>query len=245
MKEPRVLVGCPVTSLKKEVVWEYVKAAKSLSYKNKEILLLDNSPDKKMFEELRKEKGIRVQKTEHLKNVREMIARDRNTLRETALREGFDYFFSLEQDVIPPVDAIEKLLENQKEVCSAAYFGYFKRIAGKAQFFELLPIAFILAEPELEEKKVWIKRHLKFEELFPSRLLEAFDFGLGCCLMHKSILEKVGFRYEEGFEGFDDVFFCRDARALGVKLWIDSSVLCAHKAEPWSREIRARSGQSE
>ena len=105
---PKVLVGCPISSYREDVIDQYIDSVKSLSYPNYEVLLLDNSPDNKMFDKI---KGrIPVQKTKRIEKLGEMLARDRNLLRKKLLDEGFDYFLSLEQDVIPPKDVIDMLL---------------------------------------------------------------------------------------------------------------------------------------
>ncbi|MFH1588048.1 MAG: glycosyltransferase [Candidatus Diapherotrites archaeon] len=120
---PKILIGCPIHDGRKDIIDEFIESLNSLSYENKEILLIDNSKGNEMFEKI---KGrVDVIKSEHTGNAMEMLARDRNTLREKCLNEGFDYFFSLEQDVFPPKDVIEKLLENKKKNLRSAVFQLF------------------------------------------------------------------------------------------------------------------------
>ena len=60
--------------------------------------------------------------------------------------------------------------------------------------------------------------------------------GIGCMLIHRSVLEKLEFR--ENLEGgFDDVTFCNDVRnKLNLKIYLDTSVKCIHlvKEKPWA-----------
>ncbi|MBS3059810.1 MAG: hypothetical protein J4224_05310 [Candidatus Diapherotrites archaeon] len=82
MNIPKILVGSPVTSLKKYSIPDYIKALNSLTYKNKELLVLDNSPEGRGLSAEFRNSGINYIKTEHAGNVRKMLARDGNFFRE-------------------------------------------------------------------------------------------------------------------------------------------------------------------
>ena len=58
------------------------------------------------------------------------------------------------------------------------------------------------------------------------QLLEVFFTGLGCLLIHRSVLEKVKFNWAE--DSFDDAVFAKDAQKQGFKVFVDTSVNCAH-----------------
>ncbi len=62
-----------------------------------------------------------------------------------------------------------------------------------------------------------------------NNLLEIDICGSGCLLIHRTALEKIKFRYnlEEG-PGVDDVFFCKDAKEAGFKIYADTAVKCQH-----------------
>ena len=38
--------------------------------------------------------------------------------------EDYDYFLSLEQDVIPPKDIIEQMLKSEKKIITGVYFNH-------------------------------------------------------------------------------------------------------------------------
>lgn len=236
-KEPRVLVGCPVTSAKKDVLEEYLKGVRSLTYKNKDILLIDNSPDKEMFNSLKKNKDIEMIKSEHTDNIRGMIVRDRNLLRKRALEKGYDYFFSLEQDVVPPADVIEKLMANSKDVCCGLYFNFFEQQRdAKSKLLDFQPVFFTWLDPELKDLR--ITRRMTLEEVFPGRLMQLPSGGTGCMLISRNVLEKIEFRYVKEYEAFDDIWFCNDCMDNGIEVWLDSSIVCNHLFGGWTTEMR-------
>ena len=112
---PKILVGCPTSHHKAYCLKEYAEAVKSLDYPNYDILLVDNSPDEDYINKI-KEHGLSVIKGHYFEGARDRIIASRNILRQKAIDEGYDYFFSLEQDVIPPRD-IYSLSRNIIKLC--------------------------------------------------------------------------------------------------------------------------------
>ncbi|MDD5649904.1 MAG: hypothetical protein PHF86_05705 [Candidatus Nanoarchaeia archaeon] len=207
---PKVLVGCPTSFHKKYALKEYVQAIKSLTYDNYDILIVENSENNDYFDEIKKE--LPCMKDKWFENARERIVHSRNILRELTLKE-YDYFLSLEQDVIPPKDIIERLLEHNKKVISALYF----KTDPNGTLSPLL----------------WIKddvgiRKAYLDEVEDDKLIEANAVGIGCILIHKDVLKEIKFRYDKEKEGFDDVFFCDDVINKGFKIFCDTSIKCKH-----------------
>ena len=232
---PKVLVGCPISSYREDVIDQYIDSVKSLSYPNYEVLLLDNSPDNKMFDKI---KGrIPVQKTKRIEKLGEMLARDRNLLRKKLLDEGFDYFLSLEQDVIPPKDVIEMLLENKKQVCSGLYFNMYATTGPNNEpYTELRPVFSTWIDET--QKELRVVRNIGFQSVFPGRLFQICSGGVGCVLIAKEALEKIFFRTEAEFKTFDDVFFYEDCYSKGIDIFLDTRVVCLHHYKPWAKELR-------
>ena len=222
--EPKVLVGCPTSDYKSYCLNEYVNSIKNLSYKNYDILLVDNSENDKYFNKI-KSLGINVIKSKFYENARDRIAESRNIIRQYALDNNYDYFFSLEQDVIPPRDIIERLLSHKKDAVCGVYFAvnFYK---GKNQLMPLVWVDF-----DKETKKMF---YIDKERLWSNKLIEVATSGLGCMLIHRRILEKIKFRYDKGDEGFDDMWFCKDLRENGIKLYCDTSLKCKHLIKDWS-----------
>lgn len=210
MVNPKILVGCPTSNHKKYCFKEYLNAVKNLTYKNYDILIIDNSENNDYFNEIKKE--LPCIKDEWFENARDRIVHSRNILRKRVI-EKYDYFLSLEQDVIPPKDIIEQLLKHNERIISALYF---KTDPNGT----LTPLLWI--KDDVGVRKAYL------DEVEEDKLFEASAVGLGCILIHKDVLKEIEFRYDKNKEGFDDVFFCDDAIKNGFKIYCDSSIKCKH-----------------
>lgn len=227
----KVLVGCPTSDYQEYCLKEYAEAVKNLTYDNYDILLADNSKDNKYSKKL-EEHNIPHIKCKYSESARERIVNSRNKLREHALRNKYDYLLSLEQDVIPPNDVIERLLKHNKKVITGIYFIHNIMPDGKRHLIALVNI--------LEDNKKTM-RTLNYNELWEPQLLKIFSCGLGCLLIHKSVLEKIKFRYEKDIDTHDDRWFCIDVHKNKIDLYCDNTVKCKHLIEkrPWSwRQIK-------
>jgi|SRR3989344_836200 len=207
----KILIGCPTSAHKKYCLKEYINSIKSLTYKNFDVLIVDNSENDKYFNEIKKE--LPCIKDKWFENARERIIHSRNLLRKKILDEDYDYFLSLEQDVIPPKDIVERLLNHNKKIVSALYFK---------------------TDPNgILSPLLWIKdgagiRKAYLDEVEKNEFVKAAAVGLGCILIHKDILKNIEFRYDKNEEGFDDVFFCKDAIEKGFEVFCDTGIKCRH-----------------
>ena len=78
--EPRVLVGAPVCDLYEYCFDEFLNAIKNLTYKNYDILLVDNSKDDKYFNKIKdKVNAVRI---EYIEKMRERVVKSHNILRK-------------------------------------------------------------------------------------------------------------------------------------------------------------------
>ncbi|MEK6941839.1 MAG: hypothetical protein AABW85_03210 [archaeon] len=238
MSSPKVLIGSPVTSLKEYSIPQYIEGLKSLTYKNKELLVLDNSPDGRDLSKPFADAGIPYMKTPHTNSVREMLVRDHNFLRKKAIDEGFDYWLSLEQDIIPPPNVVESLLANKKEIASGVYFNF----SHEKEDGNPKPDMFVTIDPL--DKKFFVTRRMLFDDLWPSRLINVHVTGVGCLLIHKTVLQKLEFHFDPAISVYDDVWFCKDAQKNGFEVFLDSKVVCLHLAKFHSKELIDKLGFS-
>lgn len=221
-KNPKILVGCPASEHKSYALERYFRGIKSLSYDNFDILIVDNSQGNEYFEKI-KSLGLPVLKGPYSDRARQRIIDSRNILRQRVLDEGYDYFFSLEQDVVPPPDVIQRLLRHDKKIITGIYFRYEIDDGVKS----LVPVLW----------KKFGKEKLKsiFEkEVLEPKLMEVGACGLGCILIHKDVLEKVRFKFDKNYESFDDMWFCRESLEKGFKIFADTSVKCKHLVIGWN-----------
>ena len=225
--QPKVLVGCPTHKVKEYCLKDYSKIVKSLTYSNYDVLLVDNTKGNSYYKKI-KEENIPVVKGPYYEGAMDRIVASRNILREEVLKGNYDYFLSLEQDVVPPKNIIESLLKHNKKVISAVYFNF--RIANN----ERKPMPMLCFKPKNEKKDIMY--YLPEEYIFQKpALYKIFASGLGCLLIHRDVLEKIKFRH--GDEGFDDVWFSKDCRENNIDIFADTSLKCDHitlKGGKWS-----------
>jgi len=219
MQNPKVLVGCPTSFHKEYALKQYADAVKSLNYDNFDVLLVDNSQDDVYLNKI-KEHRLNVIKGPYFESAIKRIIESRNILRKYTLDYNYDYFFSLEQDVIPNKDALSKLIMQNKEVVCGIYF--VRNIIDNKKL--LIPQVFI----ELPNKTNELPdmRWLTEKEFNSNKLLKIVSCGLGCVLIHRNILEKIEFRSEN--DNFDDRFFGIDLHKKNIPLYCDTSVRCKH-----------------
>lgn len=222
----RVLVGCPTFEGYGYCLKEYAERVNNFSYPAYDVVLADNSRGEVYTKKIT-EMGLGVVRGLHLPNVFERIVASRNLLREKTLHEGYDYFLSLEQDVIPPPQVIENLMGHHKDVVSGVYFKIYdikvKDWDGIVKDKKAaLPLLFKF-DDDPTKMHVCYPKDVEGDQFFEIRAC-----GLGCVLIHRNVLEKVKFRYDETKDTFDDMLFCHDALQEGFKLYADTSVKCKH-----------------
>ena len=82
-----------------------------------------------------------------------------------------------------------------------------------------------------------VKAYYMIEELERERSpTMVHSCRLGCVLISRRVLEKVKFRYSEKYGGWDDVWFCEDAKRKGFEICADPKIKCKHliKNRPWN-----------
>jgi GT2 family glycosyltransferase len=215
-QQPKILVGCPTCNLYEYCLDDYLEGIKKLTYSNFDLIIVDNSEEE--YKKL-KEKNIKVIKDKYVEPAVKRIVNSRNILRKYALENNYDYFLSLEQDVVPPEDIIQRLLSHNKKAITGVIFSKFKG--------EILPLLWKENGESLE--------FFQNSELEPERLEKIRTCGLACILIHKEILKKIEFRYEKDKNCFDDMFLCNDLKENNIPLYVDTGLKCKHliKNKTW------------
>lgn len=149
----------------------------------------------------------------------------RNTICQRALEGGYQYVFMLDSDVIPPNDAILRLMSRGLPLVSGVYH---RRSPPHG-----LPVMIRGAS--------WVSQ-------YPANSLIEVDLvGSGCLLLHRSVLEalppidpqrgKRWFDWRVDMAGIlpqgealsEDFALCLHARrTLGLKIIVDTGVQCRH-----------------
>ena len=224
MDYPRVLVGGPISDHHDYCYESFIKAVKNLTYPNFDVFFMDNSKTDDFFNKVKKDLPSTV-KIPYNENVKIRLAESRNLVREKVLKEGYDYLFCLDQDVVLPQDAIQKLVSHGKDIVTGIYYNNFTKVDPKTGevLQRKLPTVWINSLKD-KTKLVTIRKDV----LESGKLIKIDSCGTGCILIHREVLEKVKFRWEDDKPGVDDVFFCIDALKLGYEIYADTNVICEH-----------------
>lgn len=150
----------------------------------------------------------------------------RETLVDKFLETDADYLFFLDDDTIPMLDAIEKLLLMDKDIATGITWGKRADEINKPMIGYQNPIN---GAPQWDTNWVW-------PDIFQIDVC-----GLSCCLIKRKILESLDkprflwnwkYRHKDGgvtevYQG-EDIFFCIKAREAGFEVWCNSDVRCQH-----------------
>ena len=148
------------------------------------------------------------------------VDRARNELVKKAIVSKCDYVWFLDTDHIFPQGTLTRLLKLMKDKNADIVSGlYFTRTP------PVIPV---------------IRKYVDdtYEPIFDySGVIEVDGIGFGCCLIKTELFKKLEFpyfdgKYEEryGFQGFigEDLYFCRNIRKLGIKIYVDTDLIIQH-----------------
>lgn len=226
-KPPKILVGAPTADVKNYCVHEWVENVKSFLYPEKvDIFLADNSEDKKNVEFL-KSLGIEAERTRFSKSdsIISRVTKSHNLVRQKTLEGGYDFLLHLETDIFPPTDVIPRLLAHRKPVVGVSYDIF--------DWQDREPVMLQVEELYDGESRSAIVRGKYNHGAYDGTLIDAWANGVGCTLIHRSVLEKIKFRYDKERDGFCDSWFAWDLRQMGIPMHVDTSMYAFHKNMDW------------
>lgn len=224
LKKFRVLVGTPYNEVKEYCFDEFLQRATNLSYKHYDFLIADNSKSNKIYKSIIKSGIESVHIKPKNKVNQKFILESHEALRRAAIKGGYDYLLHLESDIIPPHDIIERLIVHQKPIVSAAYF------ISQGEDSHLM-LQEIESDGQLRETRN-VQNGYDIMQV-DGKLKQVYAAGLGCILIHKSILKKFQFRWQEGAPVHPDTFFAHDLHSLETPQFIDTSIICEHRNSNW------------
>lgn len=244
--QPKILIGCPTYQAMEYCINEFIQRINEFTYPNYEAIIVDNSNEDifyKKLKDLTKNTKIKILKDNcGLKDGMDKLIHSRNFIKDYFLNGDYDYLFTMDQDVIPPTNILEKLLQYNKEIITGVYFAYF---LNKDKQIKCSPLLYknltneefqIFKEqnniPENLTNKDF-KRNVTIEELQDKELIEVDYCGNGCCLIKREVLEKISYslidsEIKKQYTS-DDINIWEDARKKGYKIYADTQSICMHK----------------
>jgi len=134
---------------------------------------------------------------------------------------GVTHVFFVDKDVLPPVDAIERLLAHDKDI-----------IVGATPIFRNRPCWSVMKyDPDEQYDNIFTP--IKYSEL-PNKLFRAHHFGATTVLIKRHVLETMKYPwYEDVFAPGalllgQDLYFTAKAKRMGFELWCDPTIKCQH-----------------
>lgn len=229
IKFPKILITAPQHESKMYAFDAWFSNIKNFTYpKDKiEIFLADNSKTDKNTKYLISKGITAVHTPQNKKGLYHTINDSHEACRQYAIDNGFDYMLHLETDVIPPIDVIERLLNNNRKVVTGTYDIFFgtKRKA-------------MIQLDEKFDRNISAYRTMEFVQnaepvFFNGKTQNIYHAGLGCALIHRSIFEMLPFRYVDGYNMHTDTWFANDCYLLNTNIYADTTVQCKHYNQTW------------
>ena len=162
------------------------------------------------------------------------VAYARNLLAEKA-KGVADYIFFIDDDVLPPMNTITKLLTHDKDIVCGLYF------SRQEPHF---PQIFL-------KNKENADRYDCVEDYKKDSLLEIDACGAGCMLIKAEVFKKLKLPYfqyipkgENNPRKGEDFYFCEKAKEEGYNIFCDTSIICKHigkkyvVAEHWDISVQ-------
>lgn len=232
MNEPKVLLAAPINIVKEYCIYDWLETLRNLTYKNLEIFLVDNSPSPDFAKKISEFGFNCVWENPKDREIRYVMCASNERTRIKFLANDYTHFFSLECDLFPPHDVIEKLLSHDVDVAGTTYFTY-QGYESKLQLRTIYPFLKLEGKHEIKYRV----RYLTWGEaqLFMNgKLNYMYENGMGCKLLKRWVMEKIPFRIDPLDTGFADSFFSQDLWRYGIDNWIDTTIIPKHRNSNWN-----------
>lgn len=220
----KVLLYSLFSSHKEYVLKEFITHTDKILAESKDLdidvdrLFIDNSPDPEFHKAYPDTLYLRKGK-----NIREIMMHCDNMARQRVIDEAYTHLFKLESDLFPPANIIPRLLMHEKLVVGCGYF------IGHGNNARLL-------QSEIDMGRHRHSLQMQNRQSFLSyngKLQPATQFGTGCILVHKSILNNVKFRVNAFDDIHADSHFHYDVFMRGITSYIDTSIVPFHINSDW------------
>ncbi len=215
----KILIGIPTSFHKEYCLNKFSEGIKELTFKEKEILFVDNSKDNDYIKKI-KSLDFQAIKGPYFDSPIQRISASRNIIIDKAIKENFDYILFLDQDTIPPKDSIERFLKGNKPIICGVVFSRAKSLNGKPAYtpnvYKVIP----------SDKELPDMIELSPEEIASNKLLRVVSCGGACIFASRKVFTKIRFR--EDLRQFEDRWFCIDLYKNNIPLYCDTSIRCRH-----------------
>lgn len=238
MKFPKVLIFSPTYEGKEYCREKFVEHVNNISYPNKEFIMIDNSEGMDYFNKLKAD-GVPVHKVSRNDDLWETLAASQNYARNYAINNDFDYVLSLESDVFPPADIIQKLMRRFKPIVGGWYMlGGFHRLDDN-KYIPEVPCVFLTEGSGT--------RFITREELGKIQSIggihQVHGMGVGCVLIDIDIIKRYSFWVDNRFNKASDSYFYMDLWNDKIPVFMDVDLEIPHEPNSRSKSMYKKKGE--
>ena len=231
MKFPKIVICTPTYSGKNYCWDKFIEQYNNLSYPNKDLFVVDNSPDKANYNKL-KRSWIRCKYVNPKgKSVKQVLAESHELLRQYCASNGVDFMLHWESDVFNnDPDIVQKLLMAKKAVVGVVY----PIRTGAERELNLMT-----ADEDsniLHPHRFSLPMGNMQSGFIDGTVKSCFSASLGCTLIHSSIFKKLRFRFFKENDMLPDMVFSHDLWETGTPFFVDTSIYCTHDNREWLPE---------
>jgi len=235
MKEAKVYIGIVLHDSKRYIFSDFISNLKDIVPDNAVVFFVDNSEENDFEKEI-KSLGYGYEKSGFPEVPKEKLSQKRNITHLHAfnkliskfLSSDCTHFLSLECDIMPPSNIVNHLLGFDKQIVGQWYNVMF-------DLFELHPCIHQNGYKRTEFLR-WTLAFCEMDEL-TGGLMKVKGCGVGCLLMKREVLEKVGrVRFYKGFHGSVDVLLMIQTRFHKFPVFVDSSFKLCH-VQGWVKNV--------
>jgi hypothetical protein len=229
--EPKVLLCSPINIVKEYCLYQWLDHIKKLTFPV-DIFLVDNSFLPSFSNKIRDLSFNCFHEKPGGREARYFMASSLERCRVKFLNKNYTHFFSLECDLFPPLDIVERLLAHDLDIVGTTYWtdhGYDTKL-------QLRKIYNLHTDYETHTKE-FDTPYLTFEEaqsFMDGQCKPIYANGIGCTLIRRWILEDFKFRIDADNPGFADSFFHMDLWRAGIPNFVDTSIIPLHRNSNWN-----------
>jgi len=222
-----IMIGCPVRN-RAWILPRYLKCLSNLDFPSESLrycfivndcidktpnLLADFAREKPGQVKIIEQNQGRYQSKSHMRGYYLVthLARLRNILLAAFLESDCGYLFSVDSDILLPPHALNYLLKADCKIISALVCNGHEM--GDPGIYNIL---------KHESDGTW-----RYIRDFPRNRVFEVDCSGACYLLKREVIDRYGIRYSAAY-GSEDIGFCQDAAAKGLKIFCDSGVEGEH-----------------
>ena len=226
---PKVLVAAPTYAGKHYIFRQFYEAISNLEYPNYSFIIVDNTDDNKAYYTKLKRSGYKnIYRTPRGGNSRNALSISQNFIRQKFIEGGYDYLLSVESDLIPPVDVIQKLMKHQAPIIGSVYYLMDQKTGYR------VPCIFFV---KINKDGVGGTRLISRDEIpdyLSKGVKKVHGVGLGCTLIRRDIVERFSFWTDERFTNkHSDVYFFMELHNAKIPVYVDTDLIVPHFPSDW------------